>query len=409
NNVSLTLSDGAAAALPDSGQIVSGTFKPTNIGTGDTFPAPAPGGPYGATLSVFNGVSANGVWSLFVVDDAAVDQGAFSGGWTLTITTVGGAPAAPTISDIPDQATTVNTATAAVPFTVNDADTPATSLTLSGSSSNPTLVPNGNIVFGGAGTSRTVTVTPAANQKGTATITVTVSDGQLSASDSFVLTVNAVNDPPTISNIADQSTAPGTTVGPIGFTVGDVETAPGSLILSGTSSNPTLVPDGNIVFGGSGTSRTVTVTPAANQTGTATIIVTVSDGTLTASDTFVLTVNEGDQAPPNSNIADQTIDEDTATGTFSLTVGDVETAAGNLTLSGSSSNPTLVPNGNIVFGGSGSSRTVTVTPAANQTGTATITVTVSDGVNNASDTFVLTVNQPAQNLPDLIIWGPSVS
>src|SRR5437773_10083326 len=85
NNVSLTLSDGAAAALPDSGQIVSGTFKPTNIGTGDTFPAPAPGGPYGATLSMFNGVSANGVWSLFVVADAAVDQGAFSGGWTLTI------------------------------------------------------------------------------------------------------------------------------------------------------------------------------------------------------------------------------------------------------------------------------------------------------------------------------------
>jgi hypothetical protein len=49
-----------------------------------------------------------------------------------------------------------------------------------------------------------------------------------------------------------------------------------------------------------------------------------------------------------------------------------------------------------------------VTPAANQTGTATITVTVSDGVNNTSDTFVLTVSQP-QNLPDLIIWGPSVS
>src|SRR5439155_374569 len=229
NNVSLTLSDGAAAALPDSGQIVSGTFKPTNIGTGDTFPAPAPGGPYGATLSVFNGVSANGVWSLFVVDDAAVDQGAFSGGWTLTITTVGGAPAAPTISDIPDQATTMNAATTAIPFTVNDADTAATSLTLSGSSSNPTVVPNGNIGFGGSGADRTVTVSPALNQNGTATITVTVSDGQLSANDSFVLTVNAVNDPPTISNIADQSTAPGTAVGPIGFSVGDMETAAGSL------------------------------------------------------------------------------------------------------------------------------------------------------------------------------------
>src|SRR6266516_2858274 len=130
NNVSLTLSDGAAAALPDSGQVVSGTFKPTNFGTGDTFPAPAPAGPYGATLSAFNGSSANGVWSLFVVDDAAVDQGAFSGGWTLTITTVGGGPAAPTISDVRDQATTMNVATAAIPFTVNDSDTAATSLSL---------------------------------------------------------------------------------------------------------------------------------------------------------------------------------------------------------------------------------------------------------------------------------------
>src|SRR6185369_2151684 len=101
----------------------------------------------------------------------------------------------------------------------------------------------------------------------------------------------AVNDPPTISNIADQSTAVGTAAGPIGFTVGDVETGAGSLILSGSSSNPTLVPVGNIAFGGSGSSRTVTVTPAANQTGTATIGVTVSDGALTAGDTFVLTVS----------------------------------------------------------------------------------------------------------------------
>ena len=50
------------------------------------------------------------------------------------------------------------------------------------------------------------------------------------------------------------------------------------------------MPNANIVFGGSGASRTVTVTPAANQNGTATITVTVSDGALTASDTFLLTV-----------------------------------------------------------------------------------------------------------------------
>jgi len=67
-------------------------------------------------------------------------------------------------------------------------------------------------------------------------------------------------------------------------------------------------------------------------------------------------------------------------------------AAEMLTVSASSSNPALVPNANIVVSGSGVSRTVTVTPAANQTGTATITVTGGDGVSTASDTFVVTVN-----------------
>jgi hypothetical protein len=54
------------------------------------------------------------------------------------------------------------------------------------------LVPNANIVFGGSGANRTVTVTPAAGQSGIATITVTVSDGQLSTPTSFQLTVNTV-------------------------------------------------------------------------------------------------------------------------------------------------------------------------------------------------------------------------
>src|SRR5205823_11306153 len=180
---------------------------------------------------------------------------------------------------------------------------------------------------------------------------------------------------PTISDIADQSMAVGTSVGPIGFTVGDVETAALNVAFPIYSSNPTLVPNGNIVFGGSGSSRAVTVTPAGSQTGTATITVTVSDGALTASDTFVLTVNAGNTAPTISDIANRTIDEDTSTGALSFTVGDGETAAGSLTLSGSSSNPALVPNGNIGFGGSGANRTVTVSPAVKQNGTWTITGT----------------------------------
>ena len=74
------------------------------------------------------------------------------------------------------QTTTEDTATAALGFTVGDAETPAASLTVTATSSNPTLVPIANIVFGGTGATRTVTVTPAPNQSGTATITLTVTD-----------------------------------------------------------------------------------------------------------------------------------------------------------------------------------------------------------------------------------------
>jgi len=201
------------------------------------------------------------------------------------------------------------------------------------------------------------------------------------------------NQAPTIGNIPNQTINQGGTTGAIAFTVGDAETSASALTLSGSSSNPTLVPNGNIVFGGSGANRTVTVTPVAGQSGSATITVTVSDGTLTASDPFVVTVNPASNtAPTISNIPNQTINQGGTTGAIAFTIGDAETSTGGLTVSGSSSNPTLVPNGNIVFGGSGANRTVTVTPAAGQSGSATITVTVSDGSLTASDSFVLTVN-----------------
>jgi formylglycine-generating enzyme required for sulfatase activity len=110
---------------------------------------------------------------------------------------------------------------------------------------------------------------------------------------------------------------------------------------------------------------------------------------------FKVIADDGNSAPTISDIAAQTITEGNNTGALAFTVGDAQSAAGSLTLSGSSSNTTLVPNANIVFGGSGANRTVTVTPASSQTGTATITVTVSDGSLTASDTFLLTVNSAA--------------
>ena len=85
SNVDLTFMDGEPL-LPQNGQIVSGTYSPTNYGTGDTFDPPAPAGPFGSALSAFAGTSGNGTWSLFVFDDAAADSGSMAGGWSMTVT-----------------------------------------------------------------------------------------------------------------------------------------------------------------------------------------------------------------------------------------------------------------------------------------------------------------------------------
>jgi hypothetical protein len=47
----------------------------------------------------------------------------------------------------------------------------------------------------------------------------------------------------------------------------------------------------------------------------------------------------------------------------------------------------------MIFGGSGSNRTVTITPELGQTGSANITLTVSDGTNSANSVFLLSVRQ----------------
>ena len=86
-NATLTFSDTAAVTLPQTGALPSGTYKPTAYTPATTYPAPAPVGPYGTTLAVFNGVGANGTWSLYVFDDGPGDSGSFAGGWELSILT----------------------------------------------------------------------------------------------------------------------------------------------------------------------------------------------------------------------------------------------------------------------------------------------------------------------------------
>lgn len=86
-----------------------------------------------------------------------------------------------------------------------------------------------------------------------------------------------LNRKPTISSIANQTINEEQSAGPISFSIGDYETAPGTLQVSGTSSDQSLVPNTSIIFGGTGANRTVTVTPIPYHFGTTTITISVVD------------------------------------------------------------------------------------------------------------------------------------
>ena len=82
------------------------------------------------------------------------------------------------------------------------------------------------------------------------------------------------------------------------LTVGDVESAATALTLTvASTSNSALVPSNNVVFGGSGANRLLTATAVAGRTGTAVLMVRVSDGQ--ASGSVQVTVRVGSNGNEN--------------------------------------------------------------------------------------------------------------
>lgn len=98
-------------------------------------------------------------------------------------------------------------------------------------------------------------------------------------------------------------------------------------------------------------------------------------------------------APSVSAIGDQSIGQDTSASGVSFGIADAETDAGALRVTATSSDPLLLPASGIVLAGSGSTRTLALTPAETATGAATVSVTVTDPQGqSATRTFRLTVN-----------------
>src|SRR5678815_3056648 len=236
-----------------------------------------------------------------------------------------------------------------VSFVVSDVETAAGNLEVQAESSNTELLLDSGLQITGAGTNRTLTITTITNAYGSATISIMVTDTDgATTSTSFDLTVNSVNDAPTLTAIPNQSINEDGSVGPLNFTVDDPdpETLPEDLIVTASSSMLALVPSANLAFGGFGSARTISLTPAQNQFGTATITVTVDDGTTNSSRVFTVSVNAVNDQPTLNPLPDLVLDE--GAGQQTVNLSGISTGATNeiqtLTITSISSNPGLIPN-----------------------------------------------------------------
>jgi hypothetical protein len=117
-------------------------------------------------------------------------------------------------------------------------------------------------------------------------ITLTVDDGEATAFDQFQVTVGSANDPPTISRIPNQRTPVDTVLGPIPFTIGDVETPVNDLVLAALSSNQAIIANAGITLDGIGENRTITLTPKPGVAGLTQITISLSDGDRTSYEYF---------------------------------------------------------------------------------------------------------------------------
>jgi hypothetical protein len=294
----------------------------------------------------------------YTVSDGALTT---TGTFTITVTAVNDAPlAVENILTVDEDAALTSTDVIA-----NDTDVDGDTLSLTAVSTDGT----GTVAVNGL----KVDYTPAADFNGTETITYTVSDGALTTTGTFTITVTAVNDAPlAVENIltVDEDAALTST----DVIANDTDVDGDTLSLTAVSTDGT----GTVAVNG----LKVDYTPAADFNGTETITYTVSDGALTTTGTFTITVTAVNDAPlAVENIL--TVDEDAALTSTDVIANDTDVDGDTLSLTAVSTDGT----GTVAVNG----LKVDYTPAADFNGTETITYTVSDGALTTTGTFTITV------------------
>ena len=271
----------------------------------------------------------------------------------------------------------------------------------------PTISSNGTLTF-----------TAAAYSNGVATVTVYAQDSggtsnggiDVSATNTFTITVLAVNNPPTLAAIGNRTIledAGTQSVSLSGISTGPPNESGQTLILTATSSNPGLIPDPTIGFTGGNTTGTLTYAPVANSNGVATITVVVEDNGGTANggsdritNTFTVTVMSVNDAPSFVAGYDLSINQKAGAQTFvnwatQIQPGPPNEASQTVTF-------VVTNNANNLFTVQpqlSSSGTLTFTPAVTGSGVATVTVVAHDngGTDNggvdasAPQTFTIAV------------------
>ncbi|MGK0249420.1 MAG: hypothetical protein ACI910_002162, partial [Oleispira sp.] len=231
----------------------------------------------------------------------------------------------------------------------------------------------------------TLTLTPATDYFGSAGITVSVSDGNLSDTETVTYTISSANDLPVFTSSASGSKHYGSNLD-VTLTATDVETANNNITFTLQSSNSSQVT-------ASISGATLTLASINNYVGNTTLILraTDTDGG-TTDQSYVLTITN--TAPVLAAIGAQSSNEDTPK-VINLAATDAE--GDSLIYSATSDNASVTA--------SVSGATLTLTPATDYFGSAGITVSVSDG--NLSDTETVTYTVSSVN--DLPAFTSSAS
>ncbi|MCR9253694.1 MAG: cadherin domain-containing protein, partial [bacterium] len=151
----------------------------------------------------------------------------------------------------------------------------------------------------------------------------TANDGENNSEETTVeITVNPINDSPTITSIADITASENQVVGPINFTLSDVDHAANELTIEVSADNNNVFTSENIALSGDGFDKTLTLTPTDFASGATIFTIDVTDGDFEISESFTVTVTNDITAPTDIILDVTEIDEDVAVG---FVVGTIQT------------------------------------------------------------------------------------